>query len=171
MSAKKPNLDETPKPKPKQASAVEIAQRIEEIMLIRLSGAAFHDVRNYATEKGWQVSRAQLYRYQQQADDLIADSLEKDRPRLLDLHVARRRTLYARCVESGDWRAALAIADSEARLLGLFPPTRIAPTNPDGTESYAPLTDAERAAALAALYARLGAGAGGPPLDEQGGAG
>src|SRR5437763_11792166 len=118
MSAKTPKPEETPNEtpatKPKRTPTAEIAQRIEEIMLIRLSGAGFHDVRNYATERGWGVSRAQLYRYMRAADDRIKDSLEKDRPRLLDLHVARRRTLYARCQESGDWRAALAVLADEA---------------------------------------------------------
>src|SRR4051812_21315271 len=123
MSETKPSPDETPDPTPKQASKVEIARRIEEILLIRLSGAGFHDVRNYATEKGWNVSRAQLYRYMQQADEQIKDSLEKDRPQLFDLHVARRRTLFARCVESGDWRAALAVARDEALLYGLYAPS------------------------------------------------
>src|SRR5262245_5763270 len=102
------------KPPPKKATKAEILQRVEEIMLIRLSGAGFHDVREYAREKGWPLSPAQLHRNMQQADDLIADSLAKDRDKLFDLHVSRRRTLYARAIESGDLRAALAVIRDEA---------------------------------------------------------
>src|SRR5436190_784134 len=140
MSETTPSPHETPAPTPRQASKVEITQRIEEILLIRLSGAGFHDVRNYATEKGWHVSRAQLYRYMRKADDRIADSLEKDRPRLVDLHVARRRTLYARCQESGDWRAALAVLADEAKLLGLYPAARHEHTGRGGAPIQAQVT-------------------------------
>jgi hypothetical protein len=102
-------------------------------MLIRPSGAGFHDLREYAREKHWGVSDGQLYRYLQQADDLIADSLARDRPRLLDLHIARRRTLFARCVESGDWRAALAVLRDEAQLCHLYD-TPKAPPPEEGDE-------------------------------------
>jgi len=133
MSETTPTPDETPDRTPKQASKVEIAQRIEEIMVIRLSGAGFHDVRNYATEKGWAVSRAQLYRYMQEADARIIDSLDKDRPNLLHLHVARRQRLFARCQASGDWRAALAVLKDEAELCGLYPAKKAELTGKDGS--------------------------------------
>src|SRR5438067_13211696 len=94
-----------PKPAKMKATKAEALQRVEEVLLIRLSGAGFHDIREYAREKGWGVSDSQLYRYMRKADDQLADSLEKDRPRLFSLHVGRRRALYARCVDSGDWRA------------------------------------------------------------------
>jgi hypothetical protein len=110
----------SPTPTPKKATKAEALQRVEEVMLIRMSGAGLHDLREYAREKKWGVTDGQLYRYMQQADDRIADSLAKDRPRLFELHVARRRMLFARCVESGDWRAALAVIRDEALLFRLY---------------------------------------------------
>src|SRR2546429_9738709 len=91
-----------PAPPKKRATKAEVMQRVEEVMLIRLSGAGFHDLREYAREKKWGVSDGQLRRYQQEADDLISESLAQDRPKLFDLHVARRRTLFARAIETGD---------------------------------------------------------------------
>ena len=129
-------------------------QRVEEVYSIRLSGAGFHDVREYAREKQWGVSDSQLYRYMQQADDLITDSLARDRPKLLDLHIGRRRTLYARCVESGDWRAALAVIRDEALLYRLYEPPKVLPEK--GTEADTPeaaLARLKSAAARAAAHA------------------
>jgi hypothetical protein len=115
---------------PKRATKAEVIKRVEEIFSIRQAGAGFHDVREWAVAQKWGVSDSQLYKYMQSAADLMSESLEKDRPKLLDLHVARRRLLFARCIESGDWRAALAVIDSEARLLGLIAPTRVENVNP-----------------------------------------
>jgi hypothetical protein len=121
-----------PKQKRKRSTKAELLQRVEEVVLIRLSGAGFHDLAEYAREKGWGVQQAQLYEYMQQADARIKESLDKDRANLLDLHVVRRRTLFARCIEGGDWRAALAVLDSEAKLLGIVAPTQHQLTGKDG---------------------------------------
>jgi len=53
-----------------------------------------------------------------------------------------------------------ALADLR-KVWGVDEPKKIAPTTPDGKLPYAPLTDAERRAALARLYASVGAGSGG----------
>lgn len=50
-----------------------------------------------------------------------------------------------------------ALADLR-KVWGVDEPKKIAPTTPDGSLPYAPLTDAERRAALARLYASVGAG-------------
>src|SRR5262249_14761776 len=113
------------------------------------------------------LSYSQIRRYAARAERLIAESCRASHKRLLRRHLARRRNLYATAVRQGDVRAALACLDSEADLLGLFPPKKVAPTNPRGDQPYAPLTDEERAAALAALYARVGAAGGGPAAGGQ----
>ncbi len=38
--------------KPK-SDAAEVAKRVEEVLRIRLDGAQFHDIVQYAAEKGW----------------------------------------------------------------------------------------------------------------------
>lgn len=165
------------KTKPTKAA---IAQRIEEVLRIRLDGAEFWDVREYAREmeakegSAWHLgdgdkplSDGQLRRYLFRVDQMIAESCRASRKKLLRRHLAQRRNLYAKAISQGDVRAALAVLSDEAKLLGLYAPVKVAPTNPEGDQSYEPLSDTETAAALAALYARLGAETGNAPLDGQ----
>lgn len=176
----KPKAKKAAKPKATKAKATRatVVRRVEEILRIRLDGAEFWDVREYAREKeresgsAWELpeggkplSDGQLWRYIGMADKLIAESCRASRKKLLRRHLAQRRNLYAKAVSQGDVRAALAVLSDEAKLLGLYAPVKVAPTNPEGDQSYEPLTDAETAAALEALYARLGASAGNATLD------
>jgi hypothetical protein len=168
----------------KKATKAIVAQRVEEVLRIRLDGAEFHDVREYAREKerepgsAWELqdgakplSDQQLWRYVARSDQLIADNFRSSRKKTLRRHLAQRRNLYAKAVSQGDIRAALAVLQDEAQLEGLYPPKKIAPTNPKGDKPYAALTDEERAAALAALYARLGCSDGGPAAEGPAGGG
>jgi hypothetical protein len=172
-----------------RATKAQVGARVEEILRIKLDGAEIWDLREYVKEKVeakdplWgdsPLSDMTLYRYARLADELIAESCRGGRKRLLRRHLAQRRNLFAKAVSAGDYRTALAVAKDEAELQGLYPPKKVAPTTPDGDAEYgAGLTDAERAAALRALYARMGrrggatppngeAHAGGPLLDGPG---
>jgi hypothetical protein len=142
-----------------------VRQRVEEILSLRLLGANATDIRRHAEKKGWNVSDRQLQRYSAEADELLAASVERDRDRLMAYHFAARRALYARAMAAGDLSTARLVLRDEAELEGLYPPKKIAPTNPDGSKEYGTLTDAERVAALRALYATVGAGAGGTLAD------
>jgi hypothetical protein len=154
-----------------KATNAEVMERVEAVLQIRLDGAQFHDIRQYASEKTWGVSDRQLRRYVAASDRLLAARLEKDRDRLFARHVAQRQTLYARAVNAADYRTALAVARDEAELQGLYPPKKVAPTDPSGEQEYGhSLTDPERLAALQSLYARVGAGGGGPVADRPAGA-
>jgi hypothetical protein len=150
-------MNPTPDPQPtpgKKATNAEVMKRVEEIFSIRQAGAGLHDIREYAKAQKWGVSDSQLYRYMQKADDLLSDSVAKDRPKLHDLHIARRRLLYARCMESGDWRAALAVIRDEAMLYRLYEPPKVLPEK--GTEADTPeaaLARLKSAAARAAAHA------------------
>jgi hypothetical protein len=149
-----------------KSSRAEVLKRVEAVFKLRLGGAEFHDIREYADapEQRWGVSDTQLRRYISAADKLMKERFDAKADYLLARHLMQRRTLFAQATAAGDYRTALAVLDSEAKLEGLFPPTKIAPTNPEGDKPYeCSLTDAERAAALGRLYASLGAGAGGPP--------
>jgi hypothetical protein len=127
----------TPKPTPKKRKATKavIAQRVEEVLRIRLDGAEFWDLLQYIAEKQqqagsiWATPDAQepfaertVWWYVQKADERIAESFrnERGRKRLLRRHLAQRRNLYAKAVSQGDIRAALACLDSQAKLAGLF---------------------------------------------------
>jgi hypothetical protein len=99
-----------------------------------LDGARHWDVRRYVAEKEaageppWKVedggkplSERQIRRYIDQADERIAEGCRSSRKRLMRNHVAYRHNLYARAVNKGDERTALAVLDSLAKLQGLFP--------------------------------------------------
>jgi hypothetical protein len=168
-------------PNPKRPGRAAIQARTEEILRIRLDGAEIWDLREYVREKQtdpnspWflpegqkPLSDSQLWRYLAKSDRLIAESCRASRKKLLRRHLAQRRNLYAKAVSAGDYRTALAVVRDEAELQGLYPPKKIAPTTPDGEEPYeANFSDADRATALQALYARLGATGGSPAPDGQ----
>jgi len=164
-----------------RATKAQVRERVEQVLRIKLDGAELWDLREYVKEKTgaadpvWgdkPLSDGTLYRYSRLADRLIAESCRGSRKRLLRRHLAQRRNLAAKAISAGDYRAALAALKDEAELQGLYPPQKIAPTNPKGDKPYgADLTDEERAAALAALYARVGQGDRGAPAERPDGAG
>lgn len=161
--------DDAPQPRRRQASAAVVRQRVEELVRVLLDGAVeswdvCEFVREQEKEAGsvWEVkegekplSYSQIRRYVVKADKLIADSCRASRKKLLRRHLAQRRNLYAKAVSQGDMRTALAVIDSEAKLLNLFPPTRQVVTGKDGKplfprpkvltrEQFNQLTDDER---------------------------
>lgn len=113
------------KPPKKKADNTTITQRIEEVLRIRLDGAQFHDIVQYGSEKGWNVSERQIRKYIARADELLVERLDKKRKPVIARHVAQRQALYARAVNAADLRTALAILDSECKLRGLFPETGV----------------------------------------------
>jgi hypothetical protein len=157
------------------------ARRVDDVLRIRLDGAEFWDVVQFVREKqqeagsAWflaeddnPLSDAMIRKYQERADKLVMASHEKSRKKLFRRHLAQRRALYAKAATSGDVRAALACLQDEAELLGLYPPKKIAPTNPTGDAEFSGgLSDEERLAALARLRAAVGARGGGANPPEQ----
>jgi hypothetical protein len=119
-----------------KATAAIVARRVEEVLRIRLDGAEFWDVLQYIAEKQeagegvWAVPDGEkpiaertVWWYIQRADKLLAETFRKEagRKKLLRRHLAQRRNLYAKALNQGDVRAALAVLDSEAKLLDLYP--------------------------------------------------
>jgi hypothetical protein len=117
---------------PKPTNAI-VRRRLEQLLRIRLRGAQFADVRQFAdeadpetgrpwlTKEGKPISDRQLKRYCQQSDQLLDKHLEKNFQMLFNRHRGRCQELYALALESGDIRGALAVAQEEARLLNLYP--------------------------------------------------
>jgi hypothetical protein len=118
-----------------RATKATVARRIEEVLRIRLDGAEFWDVLQYIAEKqqageepwkvpdrGKPIAERTVWWYIHKADQLLNETFRKEagRKRLLRRHQAQRRNLYAKAVNQGDIRAALACLDSEAKLCGLF---------------------------------------------------
>jgi hypothetical protein len=117
-----------------KATKAQIQARVEEVLRIRLDGAEFWDVREYAREKeqekgsAWELpeggkplSDGQLWRYIRRADKLMAESCRASRQKLIRRHQAQRRNLYAKAVSAGDTRTALAVLADLAKLQGLYP--------------------------------------------------
>jgi hypothetical protein len=163
-----------------KATRATVQRRVEEVLRIRLDGAAFWDVREYAREKeqeegspwflsegGKPLSDGQLWRYIAQADKLAAKNFRASRKKMLRRHLLRRENLFGKCCVSGDYRTALAVLRDLAELEGLYPPRKIAPTNPAGDQPYDPLSDEERLAALAEIHARMDEGHGGASAQGQ----
>jgi len=155
-----------------KATNAQIQQRVEEVLRIRLDGAEFWDIREYAREKekeegsAWELpengkplSDAQLWRYVARADKLVAESCRSSRKKLLRRHLAQRRNMYAKAIGAGDVRTALAVARDECELLNLYPPKKTELTGKDGgplqLESVV-MTNEERLKALAALHTAVG---------------
>jgi hypothetical protein len=114
-----------------KATQAEILTRVNEVLQMRLNGAEFVDIRQYASENGWKVSDRQLWRYIRRTDAILAATLERDREKIFNRHIGQRRALYARSASVSDYRTCLAILRDEAELLGLYP-ARNGPQAPDG---------------------------------------
>jgi len=151
-----------------KATRTQVEQRVAEVLALRLAGADFGDIVQYAAEQQWGLKERQLWYYCEKADERLAETTEADRGKLLRLHLGQRRLLYAKALESGNWTAALAIKKDEALLLDLYPAAKQKHehTGPDGGpiphDHHLTVTDADRAAAVAALVARVGDGGTGP---------
>ncbi len=66
------------------------------------------------------LSYAQIRRYAVKAEKVIAESCRTSRKRLLRIHLAKRRSLYARAVTAADYSTALRVLRDEAELLSLY---------------------------------------------------
>jgi hypothetical protein len=151
-----------------------IRERVETVYRLRLGGATFIDIREYADaekdfegkpKQPWNVSDSQLRRYITAAEKLFKERLDARADFWLSLLLLRRERLYAHTMEVGDYRTALAVSKDQADLLGLY--ERDNPTNPLEAllASLSPETAREIRAALAAALP-----GGGPPGGPDGGA-
>jgi hypothetical protein len=106
-----------------------VRQRVEAIFQLRLGGAEFHDIREYADaptdaegkpRQPWGVSDSQLRRYIAAADRLCQERFDAKAEHLLARHLLQRRRLFAHAQEVGDYKTALAVLKDEAELEGLY---------------------------------------------------
>src|SRR5262245_57480695 len=118
-----------------KSTKAEVVKRIEEVFTLRLGGAEFADIVQYASapEQNWNVSRRQLWNYIAAADQLVKERFDARAEHLLNRHLLQRRTLYAHAMGAGDFRTALAVLQDEAKLEGLYPATKTELTGKDGT--------------------------------------
>ena len=119
-----------------KSNRVTVATRVRDVMKLIVAGAEFGDIRQYATDHAWNLTERQIWRYVKAAHREFAKTIARDRDELLGRHLMQRRALFARALKNNDIRTALMVIQDEAQLLGLYAPTKIAPTTPDGQEPY-----------------------------------
>ena len=106
-------------------------------------------VQNIAAE--WGLATRQAYNYLRMARARMRQAAREKEKRMLEIMLARHDDLRDKGYEEKDLRLVLEIDREDAKLLGLYAPTKIAPTDPTGEKEYAVLTDDERARRVAAL--------------------
>jgi hypothetical protein len=105
----------------KRADAAEAARRVGEVLRIRLDGAQYHDVVQFAAENGWGIQERQLREYIRRADELLVGRQDKSRKRVIARRLSQREALFARAVNAADYRTALAILTDLDKLQGHYP--------------------------------------------------
>lgn len=121
-----------------RANTAIVQQRIQEVLKLLLAGAEHHEIAKYAQDQHWEVSDRQVQRYERLAYKKLAKLSRHKQEELFGRHLLQRRGLYARALREGDIRTALQVLRDEALMQGLYPPTKVAPTTPDGRQPYAP---------------------------------
>ncbi len=113
-----------------KASKALAAARVEDLAQVVLDGAfLFGQIREFVREREkeadtpWTLadgeeplSDSQLRRYLRRAEQLIGESFDRKRSRLMRRHIGQRRSLFARALTSGELSTALAILKDEAAL-------------------------------------------------------
>jgi hypothetical protein len=149
-----------------KATALEVSARIDEVLRIRLDGAQYHDLVQYAAEKEWNLKERQLRNYLRRADELILSRRDKRRKRIVALHMARRESLYGRSVNAADYRTALAVLSDMAKLQGLYPADK--PKGEPPTNAGVPVELLTRLIALTGVHAGgVGPAAAGAAVDPE----
>jgi hypothetical protein len=118
----------------KRSTREVVRQRVAEVFRLRIGGAEFHDLREYADapERNWGVSDTQLRRYIAMADALCKERFDARADHLLARHLLQRRQLYAHAVAAGDYGTATRVLQDEAKLEGLYPAEKRELTGKDG---------------------------------------
>jgi hypothetical protein len=142
----------------------ELRRRIELVRAKLLAGNTRRWVAKLvATE--WGLKPSQTWAYVRKAEAEIREIADRDGPAWLSEHIAVRRDIRRRANDAADLRTELSAAESEARLLGLEPPTRLQHSGPGGGLIPIGVTDLttlndDELSSLEALLAKLA-----PPRD------
>ena len=135
-----------------RARATEIAflARVDEVQTFILSGMENHKIVQIISEKHG-IGERQTRNYIRKVRARLEEFSEKMRPGMFAEHIAVRRNLRLKALSEKNYQLALQIVQDEARLWGLYAPTKIAPTTPDGNNEWSGKSDSE----LIAEFERL----------------
>lgn len=121
-------------PKRQHCDQITKERRIDEVVKLRIQACRLWNLRDYVRqneenpESPWflpdgeaPLSDGMLSRYIKDADEVILASVDRDRPRRIKTHLARREELYARAIVAGEVRVAHQVLAETAQLEGLYP--------------------------------------------------
>jgi hypothetical protein len=122
-----------------KSTTIEYQKRVELVRQLLLSGAESHVILRNVSEK-YDITPRMVDNYIRAAKQRIAIYSKEKFPliegEMVAEHISLRRDMRRRAREAGDIRAELAAARDEAQLIGLYAPTKIAPTTPDGQHEW-----------------------------------
>jgi len=120
----------TPAKERKKSTQAEMHRRVHEVLALRLGGAEFPDIVQYASapERNWQIGERQLWNLIAAADALCAKYFDAKAEHLLARHLLQRRQLYAHALGAGDYSTALRVLQDEGKLEGIYPKSEQAAT-------------------------------------------
>jgi len=104
----------------KKSDEVEMMARADRVLGLYLSGSRRSEIVQYGSNL-WHVTERQVDDYIARAKEIIKAEFSKDHDENLAEHIAFRRKLRKMAESDKDWRAALASAQDEAKLLDLYP--------------------------------------------------
>lgn len=171
----------------KKAEAPLVQARLDEVLQLRLDGAARHDICQYVSAQEqapsghWTLrpgegpmSGRQVARYIEAADQAVKAMAAEIRQDAFDQQLAMLMARYAACCTAGDNATALACLRDRGKLLGLYPAGKVShehsgkdgkPIEVKGTDPAASL--APYAAVISAFLAGGGPGQAAPEVPRQ----
>ncbi len=105
--------------------------RIRAIYELLLADSPRGDIIRYCYEK-WRVSSKTVDNYIQSASALIIEQAVGMQQNALEKHLAQRGLIRNKALKKGDDRLAFDVLKDETKLLGLYAPTRLEHTGPEG---------------------------------------
>jgi hypothetical protein len=138
-----------------RADRVTYEARITEVVRRVVTGESVPDILEFIV-KTWGVEHAQAYNYVSRAKAALLKIHEHKRRVALGEMLARHDALRKLGFDAKDHRLVLDTDKEDANLLGLYPPKKVAPTNPAGDQEYGALSDEERMKRLLAVLKEAG---------------
>jgi hypothetical protein len=102
-----------------RATGIEFRRRIEQVRVKLLTGTSRRLVAKLIGEE-WALKPSQCWNYVKKAEREIQEVADRNAAAWLAEHICIRRDLRRQAHDQNDLRTALAAADSEAKLLGLY---------------------------------------------------
>jgi len=119
-----PNVEPNPDTPQQRVRGEELRRRIELVRTKLLAGNTRRWVAKLVTSE-WGLKPSQAWAYVRKAEEEIQEIASRNADTWLAEHVAIRRDIRRRANDANDFRSELAAAESEAKLLGIEPPTKI----------------------------------------------